>query len=249
VKVHVVVSDLQVPFHHERAVKNLAKFIKAYRPTSVSSVGDVLDAPQISRWHRGQRGEYDGLLGRQRDEAVRVMESLRIRDLSRSNHDDRAELYVQNHAPGFLDLPELKLERFLRLDDLGIRFHRQPFKIAPNWRMGHGDEGGLSQEPGKTAIKLAQKWGQSAVIGHTHRMGLQHDTDMVSGRIVRTKYGFEVGCLMDVRKADYIMQKGGAANWQLGFGVLYEEGRNVTPVPVPMQPDGSFIFERRLWKL
>lgn len=245
----MIVSDLQVPFHHERAVKVLAKFIKAYRPTSVASVGDVLDAPQISRWHRGKAGEFDGNLGKQRDDAVRILEQLKVEHLSRSNHDDRAELYIQNHAPGFAGLPELTTEKFLRLDALGISFHRLPYKIAHGWRLGHGDEGGLSQEPGKTGLKLAQKWGTSAVIGHTHRMGLQHDTDMVGGQIIRTLYGFEVGCLMDVKKADYVMQKGGAANWHLGFGVLYEDGKKVVPVPVPMQPNGDFIFERKLWTL
>ena len=247
-KVIVDVSDLQVPYHHVRAVAALEKFIKAYRPDEVHSVGDVLDSPQISRWNRGQKGEFDGQLGKHRDEAVRILERLKVKHLSRSNHDDRIELYIEGKAPGFLGLPELTTERFLRLDDLGIKFHRQPYEFAPGWYLAHGDEGGLSQIPGTTALKLSQKIGASVVIGHTHRAAIKPDTDSVGGRVLRTRFGVEVGCLMDMRKADYVMKKGGSANWQLAFGVMFIEGRHVQPHIVFMRPDGSFVFDKKEWR-
>jgi len=37
-KVKVIVSDLQVPYHDKRAVANVAKFIKAFKPDDVSQV-------------------------------------------------------------------------------------------------------------------------------------------------------------------------------------------------------------------
>lgn len=244
----VVVSDLQVPYHSRAAVRSLAKFIREWGPDDVYCVGDVLDSPQISRWNAGLQGSHTADLGKHRDQAVAILEDLQVTHLSRSNHDDRIELYVQKQAPGLQGLKELTTEKFLRLEDIGCRFHRKPWEFTPGWYLCHGDEGGLHQDAGKTALALTRKFGASVVIGHTHRMGVVHDTDSINGRVIRTKVGFETGCLMDLSQADYIRKQGGAANWQLGFGVLYIDGPVVQPVPVFMEPNGQFVFEGRRWK-
>lgn len=245
----VVVPDIQAPFNHTRATTALAKFIRAWAPDDVYAVGDVLDAPQVSRWTRGQRGEFEGTLGKHRDKAVQILDELQVKHLSRSNHDDRVQNYVERVAPGLLDLPELGLRSFLRLDDLGITLHNKPWQFAPDWFLMHGDEGGLYQDAGRTALNLAKKIGASVVCGHTHRLGISPDTDSVNGKVLRTKVGFEVGTLMDMSKADYVIKQAGAANWQLGFGVLYIDGAHVAPVPVLMDPrSGEFVFEGRRWK-
>lgn len=243
----VVVSDLQIPYHDRRAVDALARFIKAYRPDQVVCVGDEIDAPQISRWHKGMAGEFVGTLAKHRDETCRILELLRIEHISRSNHSStRLENYLAKSAPALAELPELKIEAFLRLDDLGIEYHHTPFPVAPGWVMGHGDEGSLIQSPGGTALNIARRFGKSFVGGHTHKMGLKHHHDTLGGRVVRSLWGFEVGCLMDQRKATYL--KAGSANWQLGFGLLTVDGRNVTPTPVPIHRDGSFIVDGKVFR-
>jgi len=97
--------------------------------------------------------------------------------------------------------------------------------------MMHGDEGRSATYSGGTALKLANQVGESVVCGHTHKQGLLHDHDSHSGRITKRRFGFEVGHLMDLRKASYI--KAGA-NWQAGFGLLYVDGKHVTPTPIPI---------------
>jgi hypothetical protein len=239
-----VVSDLQVPLHDERAVAAVATFL-ADRALPSVCVGDALDAWQISKWNRGMAGEFDGLLADCRDKTVEVLKSLQIRDMSRSNHDDRIETYVRNHAPGLTSLPELRIEKFLRLDSIGVRFHRQPYVVAPGWVLVHGDEGSLIQTPGGTAQGLAKKFGQSVVCGHTHKLGVQHHHFSYGGRISRELWGFEVGHLMDMEKASYL--KAGSGNWQQGFGILIVDGGDVTPIPVPIR-NGQFYFDGRVWK-
>lgn len=249
-KSYVLVSDLQVPYHHTKAVKTLVKFIREWKPTEVLCVGDVCDFPSLSRWHRGLRGEYDLSLTAQRDAAVRVLEDLQVEHLSRSNHDDRLELYLAQQAPALEGLHELRLEKFLQLDELGITFHRTPYEFTPGWWLMHGDEAGLSQVPGSTALGLAKKVGASVVCGHTHRQAVVPCTESVGGVVTNVRYGFEVGCLMDLNKAAYLQPKAGSANWQLGFGVLTVDGRGrCSAVPVFMNPDGSFLFEGRVWKV
>ncbi len=62
----VVVSDLQVPYHDEVAVKNLGAFIRAWKPHKVVTIGDEIDLPQISRWTEGTPGWYEQTLVRSR---------------------------------------------------------------------------------------------------------------------------------------------------------------------------------------
>jgi UDP-2,3-diacylglucosamine pyrophosphatase LpxH len=241
-----IVSDLQIPLHDKRSVAAVCDFIQNNTMVGrVGCVGDVLDQWQVSQWCRGRAGEFDGQLGKARDEAVQVMADLCITDLSRSNHDDRIEKYVAEHASGLSGLPELRLETFLHLDANRIDFHREPFAIAPGWLLLHGDEGPLSKLAGGTALGLARRTGRSVVAGHTHKMGLTHDHQTVNGRLVSSLWGFEVGNLMDMRKANYL--KMGHANWQSGFGVLVVDGSDVTPVPIPIK-NGRFFFDGQTWK-
>lgn len=244
VQIIPVISDLQVPLHDERAVGAVATFL-ADRGLNSICVGDALDAWQVSRWNRGMAGEFDGLLAEARDQTVEVLRSLRVRDMSRSNHDDRIETYVRQHAPGLSSLPELRIEVFLRLHDLGIDFHRRPFSPAPGWLLVHGDEGSLIQTPGGTALGLAKKFGKSVVCGHTHKMGFQHSHSSFDGAVTSEIWGFEVGHLMDMNQAGYL--KAGSGNWQQGFGVLMVDGSDVTPIPVPIR-NGRFYFDGKVWK-
>jgi hypothetical protein len=97
--------------------------------------------------------------------------------------------------------------------------------------MAHGDEGKLSQTPGSTALSLAKRLGKSVVCGHTHRVGLQHETVGFYGK-TSTLFGLEVGHMMDIKQADYL--SAGTANWQQGIGILVENNKKVVPYAVPI---------------
>lgn len=225
-----IISDIQYPLHDPKAVALAATIVADLGVDSVC-IGDELDNWQISRWCKGRKGEYDGQLGKARDGIGQVLKDLRVKHLTRSNHGNtRLESYLLG-APALADLPEYQYEAFMRLDTLGITFHRKPFDVAPGWVAIHGDEGNLIQAAGGTALGIAKKWGVSVVCGHTHKLGLQHHHVSYGGKVHRRIWGFEVGNLMAQDKASYL--KGGAANWQQGIGVLVVEGKDVTPVPVP----------------
>jgi len=244
-KTIVCVSDLQIPYHDKRAVANLAAFIKAYKPTEVVSVGDEMDMQTISKWSKGTPLEYERSIGRDRDETTRVLESLKVKHIIRSNHTDRLYNTVMMRAPGLLGLPELDLPQFLRLPDIGATYHEKPYELAPNWLLMHGDEGAMKSTGGLTALGLAMRTGKSVVCGHTHRMGLAHNTQSYGSSSPQTVWGMEVGNLMKYKEAKYI--KGGLFTWQQGFGMLYVDGRTVVPVTVPIAKDGSFIVEGKVW--
>lgn len=240
----VVVSDLQAPLHSERDVAALATFI-ADRNLQTVCVGDSLDAWQVSRWCKGLAGEFDGGLDEGRQVTMKLLSDLRVRHMSRSNHDERVETYVKKYAPALGSIPELRLEQFLGLDRMGITFHRRPFECAPKWLLMHGDEGSLIQSAGGTGLGLAARTGMSVVCGHTHRLGLQHRHQIFNGELLRPLWGFEVGHLMDMKKAEYL--GAGHANWQSGFGILVVDGDEVQPIPVPIS-DGRFFFDGKWWQ-
>lgn len=244
-KTIVCISDLQVPFHDKRAVANVVAFIKAFKPDSVVSVGDEMDFQTISRWAHGTPLEYEQTIARDRDATVQVLADLKVQHVIRSNHTDRLFNTVMMRAPGLISLPELELPNFLRFPQLGITYHAKPYELAPGWLLMHGDEGSVSQNGGQTALNLARKTGMSVVCGHTHRMGLMHLSEGYYGRQTRTIWGMEVGNLMDSKQASYL--KGGINNWQQGFGILWVEGKQVTPQIIPIARDGSFTAAGKVW--
>jgi predicted phosphodiesterase len=244
VKSVVVISDLQAPYHDEKAVNAIASFIKWYKPSSVVSVGDEIDLPQISRWEEGRGGEWKYDLGKHRDITVEILKKLQVQHISRSNHSDRLYNKINSKAPGLLGLPELELENFLRLPQLGITYHKEPFELAPNWLLVHGDESNVQPTAGATALGLAKRSGMSIVCGHTHRMGLTHYTTGWSGK-TRTVWGMEVGNLMDYKHARYI--KAGLFTWNKGFGLLHVDGQTVMPQLVPIV-NNSFTVNGKVWR-
>lgn len=257
-KTIVIMPDVQAPLHDEKLVDKFVQFLADYEPDELAQVGDFTDSTEISRWVRGKKPEYAGDLqagldsGRYILEKIRDVFSGRFR-IVRSNHDDRLELYIESCAPGFASLRMLTLENLAGFDDYGVEFIRdEVVELTPEardpWIMCHGDEGSLNSIAGRTAFNLAKnKFGVNVVCGHTHRAGLTSESYGYNGKIRDTRYGLEVGHFMDLTKADYLKKKGVAANWQQSFGILHIHGSKVYPQLVPVDYDGNFSVEGRLY--
>jgi hypothetical protein len=201
-------------------------------------VGDELDAPEPSRWNKGMAGEYAPTLQDSIDLTYEIMADFRTAlgrnkpfIIQRSNHTDRIQTYIRKYAPAFGSLESLKIEELLGYDSLNIQYLHKFKELLPGWVMAHGDEGRSIQTPGSTAMNLARKLGKSVVCGHTHKLGVQHETTGLYGKN-KTIYGLEVGNLMDIKQASYLSS--GVANWQQGIGILIQKGRNVIPYSVPI---------------
>jgi hypothetical protein len=204
-----------------------------------------MDMQTISKWSKGTDLEHEKSIAKDRDETHRILESLKIKHMIRSNHTDRLFNTVAMRAPGLLGLPELQLENFLGLDELEIKYHKDPYELAPGWLLMHGDEGNVQPTAGATALGLAKRSGMSVVCGHTHRMGLTHHTQTYRGGKPKTIWGMELGNLMNYSSAKYI--KAGLFTWQQGFGILHVDGKTVVPQLVPIV-NRSFTVEGKTWK-
>jgi predicted phosphodiesterase len=234
---YLVISDLQIPYHHEQAVKNLIKLVKREKFDLVLNTGDELDMQSQSKWAKGTHLEYEGQLDYDRSLAQNILWDLGTTDITRSNHTDRLYHTLVRGAPSLIGLPELEYSRFMGFNDLGIRFHK-------NWVLVHGDEGSMNSNAGLTALGLAKKFGKSVVCGHTHRAGISAYTEGL-GSQYRTLWGLEAGNVMDKKKASYL--KAGSANWQMSVAVIETHGDRVSPFLVPINKDGSFTLYGRLY--
>jgi hypothetical protein len=250
-KTIVIVPDMQVPLHDAKAVQNVISFVKDFGPDQLVNVGDDADCTEVGSWKRGLAVEYGGTFQAGLDATRAVHRQFReaLGDkpyhVSRSNHTDRLQAYISRHAPALDSVTGLSLRSLLGYAELGIRFHREPFQIAPGWVCAHGDEGTLSRISGRTAGLLAEKWGVSVACGHCHRAGLSQKSYGYAGKVTRTVTGLEVGHLMDLKKATYL--GGGYGDWQQAFGILYVRSGRVTPVLVPVHPGGKFTVEGKTY--
>jgi UDP-2,3-diacylglucosamine pyrophosphatase LpxH len=234
----VVLSDLQIPYHDKRSVQAAIDFVRYYKPDELWCVGDELDAPEPSRWNKGMAGEYADTLQEGIDKTNEIMSEFRSAlgrnkkfYIQRSNHTDRIDTYMRKYAPAFSSLKSLEIETLLGYDKLGVTYLHRMHELLPGWVMAHGDEGALNRAPGATALNLAKSLGKSVVCGHTHRVGLQHETRGFYGN-THTLFGLEVGHMMDIKQASYLTS--GNANWQQGIGILVEENNKITPYAVPI---------------
>jgi hypothetical protein len=237
---------LQIPLHDAHTVSNVARFIKAYKPDVVLTLGDEADFTEIGRWSEGKPGWYEQTLAANRDMTVDVLWSLgeyaKQQHMIRSNHTDRLFNVIMNKIPSFLSLPELKFEKFMKLDELGITYHKTPFRVAGSGSNAilavHGDEGSIKPTPGLTALEASRRAGFGIICGHTHRAGFSQFSESSAGRIGRILRGWEGGHLMDVRKATYTK---GTMNWQQAFITVEEIGSNVQVNIINIEKDGTFV--------
>lgn len=245
----VVVSDLQVPYEDVKATKNVAQFIKRFKPDEVITIGDEIDFNTISKWSRGLSEEHEPTIGKDRDRCVDLLWELTRHvpkaSMVRSNHTDRLFNSIATRLPALLGAPELRYENFMKLDELGIDFYRKPYAIeGTNWIAIHGDEQGTTPNAGASALRAARLHGKSVVQGHTHRLGISTFTESSGYKMGRTLWGMEVGNLMRFSAAKYTK---GTANWTQGFGILRVEGSKVSPQIVPIERDGSFIVDGKVF--
>lgn len=247
-KTIVVMPDLQAPLHDVELVEKFIDFLSDFGPSELAQTGDFTDSTEISRWVRGKKEEYAGDLQGGFDASMDVLDGIReVFDgrfrIVRSNHDDRLENYIYTCAPG-LNLRDITFEKQLHLDEYEVEFVRDGMvELFDDWIMGHGDEGSMSPQAGKTAFGLAKnKFGVNVVCGHTHRAGITSESYGYNGKLTRQLVGLEVGHFMDMRQAHYLAKKGGVANWQQAFGILEQVNGKVFPHLIPVI-DGNFSVD------
>jgi hypothetical protein len=228
----------------------LHSYIHATKPDAVHVIGDFMDYPQPSRWSKDTRAEFEGSVFRDSETGKRLLGDLRKGydgpvTFTEGNHDANPRRYLTKWAPALAESKAFNVETLLDFDAHGVELVEAFHPIAPGWIATHGHLGVRSTlTPGGSALKYVKKLGKSVVQGHVHRLGLMPETTgTTAGHSIR--WGMEVGHVMDMRKAVYLSHV--TANWQPGFGMLHVEGKKVRPEIVPMDNNGTFLADGKVW--
>jgi len=234
----LVIPDLQIPLHDEHVVRNVIKFAKSFKADQTVTLGDEMDMTELGRWSEGKAEWFAQTLDDNRNLTVDILWDLGVTDVIRSNHTDRLYNQISSKIPALGSLPELRFEKFLKFDELGIKFHRDEMNIAPGWVAVHGDHTPIKPQGGLSALEGARRRGKNVISGHTHRAGRSSFTEASGGRIGRVLQGIECGHIMAPHKASYTH---GVMNWQQAFAIMYVQDKNVQVDLIHIEKDGTFI--------
>lgn len=243
--------DTHIPDQHDTAVSNLIDFAGEFQPDEIVLLGDLIDCPGPSRWTKGTAEEYQSDIQAECDDCVGILTRLRNVysgpvSYIEGNHEARIRNYLRQYAPALSQLRDIRLDRLLSFGELEIDWKEQPYSlVGSDWLALHGDKPKVSAAfGGGSALRKTSRLNASVVQGHTHRLGIISDTcgyKSSDGVFRHTLTGFECGHLSDINKASYIPY--GAANWQMGFGLIHYVpwSDKSQPEPVRVNDDGSFV--------
>lgn len=233
-KTAVVLPDLHVPYHDNRAFTAVLKYIKDEKPDVIVQLGDFYDCYSLSRYDKDPRR----LASLQEEIDVGIEKWKELKKASpksqlvmlEGNHERRLVKYLMKN-PGLFGLKSLNPENLFGLKDLGVKFvsAENTYKLNHSLVVTHGavDDGcKLSQHAGYSAKNTLDKWGNvSGIMGHGHRIGVSTKT-LADGTMVQW---VESGCLANL-KPEYTKNP----NWQHGFVIVnYTTNRfHLTPVTV-----------------
>lgn len=216
-------SDLQLPFHDQKALNAVEKYMARHSWTGYLNIGDFLDFDQISSFNK---------------ENLRALENRRIwKDYEIGNEIlNRHQLLVWENNPyaKFVLLEgnhEERMERYLNANpqfegmievEVGLQLKARGFEWIRSWSKGevytigkanflHGNYTNQYHP-----AKMAQKYGDSVFYGHTHDM-MSHSiaSKLTPGKV---HVGQSIGCLCE-REQSYM--KGKPSNWEQGFAVFH----------------------------
>jgi len=207
----------------------------------VFQVGDLYDFEAVSHFAKGTIYEDGKRFQKELDKSAAALTDIHdawpfLKVRIRGNHEDRLDAYLAGTAKGLAGLRIFDFDALTNAVEHGWVTEDQPYELAPRTHAVHGLT--LRSRSGYTAHAHLDRMSGNVVHGHTHRAGLVYRTTSFPDE---TRWGMEIGCLMDRRKAQYL--EAGIADWQLAFGALWIDGKDVQPELIHVQPNGSFIFD------
>lgn len=225
-KTYVVLSDIQYPFHDDKVIKLVLRFIANLQPHGVVLNGDILDCYALSEFTKDPLGPQD--LEKEITLAQGLMRRIKESDVKDKwwidgNHEWRIQRHLGKHADAFRRfgrqatekaVDALCLKSILDLEKYGFKYkpYGEYVKLG-KLIVTHGDI--VRKHSGYTARAHMEKYGCSVLVGHTHRLGAHY---------VRNTWGihaaYEGGCLCRL-DPDWLPYP----NWQQGFSVVHVDER------------------------
>lgn len=223
-----VLSDFQIPYHDEKTIATVERFLDDYEPNVLVLNGDVLDFYSLSMFTHNPAHPSD--VQNELDIAEKLFGTWARRFPGEKvwvlgNHEDRLRKYLWEH-PGFSSLRSLDMETML---SLGGAWKILPYgsqaKIGETLIV-HGDA--VRRKAGQSAWAMYDKLGTSLIMGHTHRLA------QASHRNAHGQHTLIEGGCMCRLDPEY----GPFPDWTQGFVVGYVNNGSVHWRTIPILEDG-----------
>jgi len=245
----VVLPDIHVPAHHKLILWAILQFLKDYQPHIVILIGDVADVFALSRWPAPPRAVKN--MQAELDQTRRLVDE--ILEASgchwcfyiMGNHEDRIRRYLTDPAPGVANIVNFTTrEPILSFHGLMGYKPGDPVTFIYDLAEAGGFGGGIRVndditfhhgfivrgKPGASPRADADRFGQSTVHGHTHRLGMTA-RETTSGTI----RAIELGNLVEPTHS-YMSYANLLNNWHHGLGAGLVVGGMCHLQPVPIKP-------------
>jgi predicted phosphodiesterase len=214
----LILSDVHVPYHDVDSLECALNHIK--NPTNILLNGDAVDFFAVSRWEKDPDArDLAGELQASRQFLMHLRERFPEANIyfKIGNHEERWETYLWRKAPEICGVPDFKLSKLLRFEELGIEEigGRQLAKAGGLWIL-HGHEFPGAFDPVNFARTLQVKTGCCTIAGHKHKTS-QHSVRRMNDDTVSC---WSIGCLCDLNP-DYMPVN----QWNLGFAVVTHTGK------------------------
>lgn len=246
----VVLPDLQIPYHDEKAIEVALKLLRDVKPDKVIFLGDLLDLESFSSFTNIPLAkEFATSTQGAIDYAHTLLETVR-RMLPRAeivvlegNHDVRlSTATVKNNMAAFglrkanqpESWPVVSVPFLCSFDDLDIEYvsgyPANRYWINENLQVVHGNK---VRSAGSTARLVSDDERVTTIFGHVHRLESQYKTHHTY-RGGRTNAAHSIGCLCRLDGAVPSRNRGvdlrgkpveNFENWQQGLAVIdYYDG-------------------------
>jgi predicted phosphodiesterase len=212
---YVVLNDLQIPFEDPPVLWDLVvPFVRELKPYGVILNGDIIDNHEISDFTKNPAWRHHDLKA-ERKSAFKLFDALapvtKDRVFIEGNHEDRYRRYAWENASDFEAAGAIRtLPEYLKLEEHG--FQHRPYGghvMLGKLMVTHGFI--VAQDSGTSAKRHFMRLGCSVLIGHTHRVGVYHKTNVVGDHAA-----FENGCLCRLDGLGYAQ----FPDWQQAFSVV-----------------------------
>lgn len=228
----IIIPDVHCPYHDKKSVELVIKVIKKIRPKVIVCLGDFADFYQVSSHPKSTARKMSFF-----DEVLESKKLLkRFKDAYRGcerfvfcegNHEDRLSRYVRDKCPE-LHKFGITADKLLEISSTGWEFVKYgKHSMVGNLVVTH-DPASSGRNAHRKAKSISA--GNSAAIGHTHRMSIETGRDIEGNYISSSMFG----CLLDFEDIVY-MKSLQLLDWVQGFGIgyIYKDGTTVTyPIPI-----------------
>lgn len=194
---HLVLSDIHIPFHEPKPLEAAVRFGQAENVTGILLNGDIQDCASVSFWPTGRKRDFDkevelfidflDFLGNAFPDIPIVYKP--------GNHEYRVPRYYQAKAPELVGLPLQAMSDVLGFEYRGIEFlDYHQIVMAGKLPILHGHEiPAISRavNPARGLFLRTKSW---AACAHCHTTS-EHTSKNIQGTLLTT---WSFGCLCDL---------------------------------------------------